>query len=112
MGHKENQPEAIEAGGLRGDAAPANPDETVLARPRLGAPNDSWATVLKDVVREAPKTALVIVGTVLYTLLSLIANLIGVFAGRGTAAPPSGPPIPHGVQVMLEVAWRTIMNGG
>lgn len=112
MGHKKNQLKALEARHLRGDAATANPTRNVPSRPRLGAADDPWSTVLKDVVREAPKTALVIAGTVLLTLLSVIAYSIGVFAGYGAAAPPPDPPIQHAVQVALEAALRTIMNGG
>lgn len=107
MGHKKNKLEASEAGDLRGAAS-----RNVPARPRLGASDDPWSTVLKDVVREAPKTALLIAGTVLLMFLSLITYLIGVFAGFGAAAPPPHPTIQHTLQVVLEAAWRTAMNGG
>lgn len=112
MGHKKNQRGASQARDLRRDAAPATPARKVLVRPRLGAPDDPWSTVLKDVVREAPKTAQVIACTVLLTLLNLIAYLIAVFAGYGAAASPTDSPIQHAMHLSLEAAWRTLMNGG
>lgn len=108
MGHRKNQLEAVDAQDLRRDAAPANPTRNEPARPRLGRPDDPWSTVLKDVVREAPKTALIVAGTVLLTLLSLIAHVVAVFAGYGAAAPP----LQHAALLALEAAWHTITNGG
>lgn len=110
MGHKKNELAAVRAHELCHDGSAGHPGQISSSRPRLGAPDDTWSTVLKDVVREAPKTALVTAGTLALTLLSLIVYLVAVFAGYGGAAPPPTPAIYHFVNVALEPAWRAISN--
>lgn len=111
MGHKKSHREAVEERELRGDVAPANHTRNSSARPRLGAADDPWSTVLKDVAREAPKTAVVVAGSVLLVCLSLVAHLIGVLAGYGNDAPPLDPSVQHAVQVAVETFRRVITKG-
>jgi hypothetical protein len=110
VGRKKNELAPVKARELRHDGSSVHPGQISLSRPRLGAPDDTWSTVLKDVVREAPKTALVTAGTLALTLLSLIVYLITVFAGYGGTPPPPIPLAHQLLQVALEAVWHTISN--
>ena len=112
MGHKKNQLEAITVRQLVSDSAQAQPTENVHARPRLGAADDPWSAVFKDVVREAPKTALIVAGAILLALVNLILHLVTVFAGYGAAAPPMDSSVPRVVQDAFEVTWHAVTRGG
>lgn len=62
---------------------------SVNSRPRLGEAYDSWGTVLKDMLREAPKTGLAILATLVIAIINAVAF---IFVGMNSAAPLSGVP--------------------
>lgn len=51
------------------------------SRPRLGDGHDSWPTVLKDMLREAPKTGLVVLATLATAIVHALSYLFVVLAG-------------------------------
>lgn len=55
------------------------------SRPRLGDAHDSWATVFKDMLREAPKTGLVILATLVMAVFNAMTHLCVVLAGSSSA---------------------------
>jgi hypothetical protein len=63
---------------------------SVLSRPRLGAGYDSWSTVFKDMLREAPKTGLVILATIAVAVINSITCLWVEFVASSAASPLNG----------------------
>jgi hypothetical protein len=92
MANNENHQDASSVRAPGGTASAPGSAHNGPARPRLGDPGDTWSTVLKDILREAPKTALVVLGSVFVGALNAIAYLLAVFVGYGAAAPPVGVP--------------------
>lgn len=112
MAAKKSKLNTVTASDPSRDAGPANPPPDIPSRARLGDRTDSWSVVMKDVVREAPKTAIIFAGLVLLTLLSMLASWVAVFAGYGAAAPPFTPPAEHLVSSAFEGVSRIISSGG
>lgn len=80
MGQKKNQHSRELAEPRCADAGEAGTAPGAHARPRLGSPDDSWTAVWKDVVREAPKTALTIAGATVLALLHTVAYVVQVLS--------------------------------
>lgn len=98
---KNNQDTRRDCDGCRRANVQASTPPQV-SRPRLGEPGDSWSTVMKDLLRESPKTALATLGAVLVGLLHAVVYIVAVFAGCGGAAPPLASPIRQIVQVVID----------
>ena len=73
------------------------------SRPRLGDARDSWATVFKDMLREAPKTGLVILATLVMAVINAITYLSLVLAGFSSAPPLGGLSIRWLLDAVLEL---------
>lgn len=113
MGHKNNRLRTTTAGEPPNDVARTHPTQGNESRPRLGAPDDPWSTVFKDVIREAPKTALLVSGSVMLSLVGLVVQLVSaVVSLRASAYQPLDPSAAYLVRVLLDEAWRIIMRGG
>jgi hypothetical protein len=80
MGHKKNRLNRADGAGRGADEGAGGTEPGPAARPRLGLPDDSWSAVWKDVVREAPTTALTIAGATLLAVLHMVAYLVQVLA--------------------------------
>lgn len=78
----------------------------VHSRPRLGEAHDSWATVFKDMLREAPKTGLVILATLVMAVINAITYLCVVLAGSSFASPLRGMSIRWLLGAVLELLRR------
>ena len=79
---------------------------SVHSRPRLGEAHDSWATVFKDMLREAPKTGLVILATLVMAVINAITYLCVVLAGSSSAPPLGGLSIRWLLDAVLELLSR------
>lgn len=78
----------------------------VHSRPRLGEAHDSWATVFKDMLREAPKTGLVILATLVMAVIHAIIYVCVVLAGSSSASPLGGLSIRWLLDAVLELVSR------
>ena len=78
---------------------------SVHSRPRLGGAHDSWSTVFKDMLREAPKTGLVILATLVMAVINAITYVCVVLAGS-SSAPPFGLSIRWLLDAVLELVSR------
>lgn len=80
--------------------------DIVHSRPRLGEARDSWTTVFKDMLREAPKTGLVILATLIIAVVNAITYVCVVLAGSSSASPLGGLSIRRLLDVVVELASR------
>lgn len=113
MGHKHNRLRTTTAGEPPNDVARTHAAQGNESRPRLGAPDDPWSTVFKDVIREAPKTALLVSGCVLLSLVGLVVQLVSAAVSlRACAYQPLDPSATYLVRALLDAAWRITVRGG
>lgn len=80
--------------------------QSVHARPRLGQPRDSWTTVLKDMLREAPRTGLVIFTMLVLAIINAVTYLCALLAGSSAAPPLGGARIRWLFDAALELLIR------